>query len=101
MRTLWAKFFKLRVAINMLVCALVFGLFGSYPRETISGFLGRRGMDLSRSAVWELLMMLVDALHLHERRHCLRVAREEAAAWRVLYPESAPRQMAFDEQRDD
>jgi hypothetical protein len=87
MRTLWAKFFKLRVAINMLVCALVFGAFGSLPRETISGFLGRRGMDVSRSAVWELLMMLVDALHPHEKGHCQRVAAEELEGWMAMYPE--------------
>jgi hypothetical protein len=87
MRTLWQRTFKLRVAINMLFCAFVLGAFGSVPRETISGFLGRRGMDVSRSAVWYWLMRFVDALHPHESGHCQRVAAEELEGWMAMYPE--------------
>lgn len=87
MRTIWQRTFKLRVALNMLVCALVFGAFGSLPRETISGFLGRRGPHPTDVTFLFVLMAIVDALHPKEEFHCFRVAREEDAGWRAMYPE--------------
>lgn len=89
MRTLWQRTFKLRVAINMLVCAIVFGAFGSLPRETISGFLGRKGAPSigKRPFPWYWLMALVDKLHKNETSHCYTVACEEDAGWRAMYPE--------------
>jgi hypothetical protein len=87
MRTIWKRTFKLRVAFNMAVCALLLGAFGSLPRETISGFLGRKGLTSRSSHTWYRLMRLVDWLHPNERMHCARVAREEHAGWLAMYPE--------------
>jgi hypothetical protein len=90
MRTIWKRTFKLRVAFNMAVCALLLGAFGSLPRETISGFLGRKYLSAARwgeASVWVVLARLVDALHPWEKRHCARVAREEHAGWLAMYPE--------------
>lgn len=84
MRTIWQRTFKFRVAFNMLFCVLIFGWFGSLPRETISGFLGRKEFD---HWVWGLLARAVDALHFDEDGHCERVACEEEDGWRAMYPE--------------
>lgn len=97
MRTIWQRTFKVRVALNMLFCVLMFGWFGSLPRETISGFLGRTAVDFWGSRNWQYyLMRAVDALHINERGHCRRVAREEEAGWRAMYPERYRMQQAME-----
>ncbi len=88
-RVMWQRAFKFRVAVNMLTCVLLFGWFGSLPRETISGFLGRmraKSRAGEASTVWTTLAELVNLLHWTEVAHCERVAYEEKVAWDVLYP---------------
>jgi hypothetical protein len=75
--------YHLRLAFNMFWCALLLWPWGTMPRETISGFLGRNYAN-GRFASFA---RFVDWLHPHEREHCIKIATMEAAAREALYPE--------------
>lgn len=77
--------YHLRLAFNMLWCASLLWPFGTMPRETISGFIGRSSANGVRWA--QRAERFIDWLHPMEVNHCLRIARMEAAAREVLYPE--------------
>ena len=72
---------KWRVAINILACSLIFGFLGSRPRETISGFIGRKSDpdQLERyyrrkrhiSIVWRSARRFIDLITF-EPGHCWR-----------------------------
>lgn len=79
----------LRIAINMLCCALLFCWARPYPRETISGLFGRKAYQAyfrtKRIPIfWNAGMKLIDALHQHEVDHCVETAKCEEQARRVL-----------------
>jgi hypothetical protein len=79
--------FVLYVALNMLVCAVVF-LPWVLPRETISGLLGRW---LITQGGWKLkfargAVMVVDRIYFWECNHCVEVYLVEDEARRTLYP---------------
>lgn len=87
-RRLLCQSFMMYVAVNMMLCALIFAPW-ALPRETISGLLGRwksrthgkrRGFALVAAAV-------VDAIYFWEPNHCVEVFRCEHQARMVLYPE--------------
>jgi hypothetical protein len=65
---IWRKLHAQRLALNMLWCAFLLWPFGSLPRETISGFFGRKSLEGSRIAA--LCANFIDRLHPHEPRHC-------------------------------
>ena len=75
--------YHLRLAFNMLWCALLLWPWGTMPRETISGFLGRNYAN----GRFVTLARFVDWLHPHESEHCIKIATMEAAAREALYPE--------------
>ena len=75
--------YHLRLTFNMFWCALLLWPWGTMPRETISGFLGRNYAN-GRFATFA---RFVDWLHPHESEHCIRIATMEAAAREALYPE--------------
>ncbi len=73
-----------RLALNMFWCAFLLGPFGTLPRETISGFFGRRSFT-SRFAF--RVARFIDWLHPHEYRHCVETYVLERAARAILYPD--------------
>jgi hypothetical protein len=87
-RRLLCQAFVVYVALNMMICAIVFAPW-ALPRETISGLLGRwetihtgwrRWFALAASAV-------VDRIYFWEPNHCVEVFLCEDEARKVLYPE--------------
>jgi hypothetical protein len=62
----------------MLWCAFLLFPFGSLPRETISGFFGRKSLEGSRTAA--LFANLIDRMHPREPRHCTVTADMEYEA---------------------
>lgn len=69
----------------MLVCSLI---PGARPRETISGLMGRWVNDDApvRRRVARALVPLIDRLYFWHTDHCRDIARQEAEAFRSLYP---------------
>lgn len=84
-KVIWRKARNVRLAINMLTCALLLTPFGSLPRETISGFFGRNGANGRPFA--KRVARFIDSLHPREAEHCLETAELEAGARAILYPE--------------
>jgi hypothetical protein len=74
-----------RLALNMFWCAFLLWPWGVLPRETISGFFGRRQGGESRVAT--SIANLIDWLHPHERLHCFSTFALENEARKILYPE--------------
>lgn len=69
----------------MFCCAVLFAPFGVLPRETISGFIGRRA---GQGHPWaKSIEAFIDWLHPHEPHHCRETAFIEASARVILYPE--------------
>ena len=69
------RLFVVYVACNMLTCALLL-LPWAYPRETISGFIGRYAMygrRWARAVEW-----VIDRLYFLEHRHCATTYLQEA-----------------------
>lgn len=76
----------LRIAFNMLVCAIAFAPAKPWPRETISGLVGRKCYE-SRHAHrgWSTLRRFIDWLHRkYEPDHCGETATMENSARRKL-----------------
>jgi hypothetical protein len=59
----------------MLWCALLLWPWGTLPRETISGFFGRKALSGSRVA--KIIVAFIDYLHPLEWHHCYETARME------------------------
>jgi len=74
----------IRVAFNMLSCAVLFAPWGVKPRETISGFLGRQSLANHSRALLRL-RGLIDGLHPHEPNHCLDTYECERRMRNALY----------------
>ena len=77
------------IACNMLTCAVLLHFAKPWPRETISGLVGRKQHEhyfRSRRvpAPWRQLARFIDWLHPHEIDHCHDTALLEAKARRVL-----------------
>lgn len=70
---LWNATRAQRLALNMFWCAFLLWPFGTLPRETISGFFGRRSPGGAITRV-------IDWLHPHEPNHCRETARMERDA---------------------
>lgn len=75
--------FNLYVAVNMLLCAVIFFPWAQ-PRETISGFLGR--MTFKQHYWAWFCAKLVDKLYFWEEAHCGETAISENEARLALYP---------------
>jgi hypothetical protein len=82
-RRAYRTVYHVRLALNMLWCALLLWPFKTMPRETISGFLGRNFAN----GKFVTLARFVDWLHPHEQDHCISTAILEARAREALYPE--------------
>lgn len=82
-RRAYRTVYHIRLALNMLWCALLLWPFKTMPRETISGFLGRNYAN----GRFVLFARFVDWLHPHEVEHCISTAILEARAREALYPE--------------
>ena len=67
-----------RIALNMLWCSLLFWPWGTWPRETISGFFGRKA--LSGSLFAQCIVEVIDWLHPGEIAHCYETAYMEYEA---------------------
>lgn len=76
--TIWRVTRAQRLAFNMLWCSLLLWPWGTLPRETISGFFGRK--DLAGSKTAHRIVIFIDWLHPHEPRHCAETARMERDA---------------------
>lgn len=75
----------IRIAFNMLCCAIFFCWAKPKPRETISGLFGRNFYYESGSKFWEYGCRLIDKIHRpHEDEHCLETAFLEGRARRAL-----------------
>lgn len=61
-----------RIALNMLWCSLLFWPWGTWPRETISGFFGRKALYGSRVA--QHIVAIIDWMHPNETAHCYETA---------------------------
>lgn len=67
----------------MLTCAVLLAPWGVRPRETLSGFFGRRLVAGSRVAA--LVVWIIDSLHPAESDHCLETYRCEERMREALY----------------
>lgn len=56
-----------RIALNMLWCAFLLWPWGTWPRETISGFFGRNAV---KHRVAFYIARFIDWLHPQEPNHC-------------------------------
>lgn len=74
----------IRVAFNMLCCAVLFCWAGVRPRETISGLFGRKDRETD-GRFWVYGAELIDALHPHEPNHCSETSYCEARMREALY----------------
>ena len=79
----------IRIAFNMLCCAVFFCWAKPWPRETISGLFGRKSYDYYFVArrvpwFWNTGTKFIDSLHPHEVDHCVETAMCEAKARRAL-----------------
>lgn len=70
------------LAGNMAVCAVAFAPW-ALPRETVSGFCGRMGMD--GRLIGRLVAAVIDFFHWWEPDHCRVTAMQEREARRALY----------------
>jgi hypothetical protein len=77
--------FNLWVASNMFLCAVLFS-FWAKPRETLSGFIGRRALMGSTIALYAA--RAIDRLYSNETAHCGETALAEDEARFVLYPDT-------------
>ncbi len=84
-----AKTKPVRIAFNMLCCAVFFCWAGPKPRETISGLFGRKvhepfatGRGMGR--FWLNGLLFIDALHRGEEFHCAETAACEAESREAL-----------------
>lgn len=75
---IWRATHAQRLAFNMLWCSLLLWPWGTLPRETISGFFGRRA--LAGSKVARRIAASIDFIHPHEPNHCGETARMEYGA---------------------
>lgn len=62
----------IRISFNMLSCAVLFCWAGVQPRETLSGFFGRRAQYSKYKGMcfWRFGAAVIDMLHPHEPDHC-------------------------------
>jgi len=92
-----ASLFNLYVALNMLLCAVLFAPW-SKPRETTSGFIGRQVL-FEQNKLALPFAYAIDWLT-RDRGHCGDTAFAEAEAYDHLYPEQerapAPEQESGD-----
>lgn len=83
--------FNVYVAVNMLICSILF-VGQSYPRETLSGFIGRRA--LMGSSFFLHIAKAIDKLYRNEPAHCGETALAEDNMRCELYPELQEAQVA-------
>lgn len=85
-----AKTKALRIAFNMLCCAVFFCWASPKPRETISGLFGRKAVEIPFNLkmripkFWRAGAKFINALHPSEDDHCFETAILEAHARRCL-----------------
>lgn len=89
MRWLGSRIFVVYVALNMLVCSILFFPWAR-PRETVSGLTGR--WLLTNQSGWKYKFAryarsVIHAIYFWEPEHCDLVHDVEAEAHKVLYPE--------------
>lgn len=89
--------FNIWVAVDMLLCAVLLAPFGSLPRETISGFIGRQALMNKKPMI--VVAKTIDWFA-RERGHCGETAMAESDAYDYLYPEqrlpNAPLQVVLE-----
>jgi len=83
--------FNVYVAGNMLVCSILFFGF-SHPRETLSGFIGRRA--LMGSSFFLYVAKAVDKMYRDSPAHCGETALAEDNMRCELYPDYQDAQVA-------
>jgi hypothetical protein len=71
----WERLHAQRLALNMFSCAFFLWPWGSLPRETISGFFGRKAQ--CGSPVARFVARCIDAMHPLEPNHCAATAQME------------------------
>lgn len=84
MKRLKSILFNIWVAVDMLLCAVLLAPFGSLPRETISGFIGRQALMNKKPMI--VIAKTIDWFA-RERGHCGETAMAESEAYDYLYPE--------------
>lgn len=84
MKRLKSILFNIWVAVDMLLCAVLLAPFGSLPRETISGFIGRQALMNKKPMI--VIAKTIDWFA-RERGHCGEAAMAESDAYDYLYPE--------------
>lgn len=81
--------FNIYIALNMLFCAVFFAPWAK-PRETVSGFIGRKAMLGNQWFIY--LAKSIDWVF-REPGHCGEAAFAEAYAYDELYPEQMRAEM--------
>lgn len=74
----------IRVACNILWCAVLFAPWGVKPRETISGLFGRKALTVG-GWFWVAGRNFIDRLHVYEQLHCAEIATSEERMRQALY----------------
>lgn len=82
-KRIWKATHAQRVGFNMLCCSLLLWPFGPWPRETFSGFFGRKALEGKRVAIY--IATFIDWLHPHEPGHCYETAYQEYNARIALF----------------
>lgn len=81
--------FNIWVALNMLLCAVLFNVF-ALPRETLSGFIGRQTLTCAVKPIrfaFYYMALLVDFFYPNEPAHCGEtMIAEDQMRWE-LYPQ--------------
>jgi hypothetical protein len=67
----------------MLFCAVFFGWAGVLPRETISGFIGRKASNTHW--IWKAGERFINWMHPHEPGHCFETYQCESKMRERLY----------------
>lgn len=77
-------FFNIYIALNMLLCSILFAGF-SKPRETVSGFIGRKALLGNTVALY--VARAIDFCYPREAAHCGETAIAEDNMRHELYPD--------------
>jgi len=75
---IWRGLHAQRLALNMFWCAFLLWPWGTLPRETVSGFFGRKAETGAPVACW--IARAIDWIHPNEPFHCQVTANMERAA---------------------
>lgn len=74
-----------RIAFNMLCCAVLFAWADPRPRETISGLFGRKCSYKPVGRFWYLGQRFINWIHPHEPDHCYETWQYEIRMRNCLY----------------